>query len=249
MRQFSRAICIFTAIAGIGSGQTFEVATVKVNQSGRRPGEQDVVTAPGSLTMRNAGIMQAIVWAYKVSPLQVTGLTREDGDRYEIVAKASGPAKVDEMRIMLQNLLAERFKLKVHRENKEMSAIALLEAKGGHKLKESDADDGPGVVPMTEKMGLSGRKTTLDQLAMFLSMPLRTPVIDMTGLKGKYDFDFDISAFVPMDKDRVAGEPPPDPVTIIGTLLPKQLGLRIESRKMPVPILVVDHFEKVPAEN
>lgn len=102
---------------------------------------------------------------------------------------------------------------------------------------------------MTEKMGLAGRKTTLDQLAMFLSMPLRMPVIDMTGLNGKYDFDFDISAFVPQDKDRIPGDPPPDPVTILGTLLPKQLGLRIESRKLPVPILVVDHLEKTPAEN
>jgi uncharacterized protein (TIGR03435 family) len=190
------------------------------------------------------------MWAFKLPPARIT-ITDNSAlgfDRYDIDAKANGPAKVDEMRIMMQNLLTERFKITQHRETKEMAAYALVEAKGGNKLKESEADDGPGVSPMAAKMALSARKATLDQLAMYLAQPLRMPVVDMTGLKGKYDFELDISAYVPMDGDRQPGEPSPDPVYILQSVLPKQLGLKLESRKMPIEMLIVDHVQK-PAAN
>ena len=82
---------------------------------------------------------------------------------------------------------------------------------------------------------------------MFLSDPIHTPVVDMTELKGSYDFTFDITEFLP--RERVAGEPPPDPVAIMQTALPKQLGLKLEARKLPIDTLVIDHVEKTPSEN
>jgi len=81
-----------------------------------------------------------------------------------------------------------------------------------------------------------------------ISDPLRAPVIDMTGLKGRYDFTFDITQFVPRGP-RQAGEPEPDPVAVMQVALPKQLGLKLEARKMPVEMLVIDHIEKAPVEN
>ncbi|HTS64161.1 MAG TPA: TIGR03435 family protein [Candidatus Acidoferrales bacterium] len=253
MRQPIRGICVWAALATVGTGQTFEVASIKVSELFRRGGEgsrrMDIQAVPGSVTMRNVGVPQAIVWAYKVSPFQITNIQGLDfPDRYDILAKSSRPAKTDEMRVMMQALLAERFKLAVHRETKEMSAYALVEAKGGHKLTPASAEDGPGVSPMQGKLALGGKAATLDQLALFLADPLHAPVIDTTGLKGRYDFSFDLSGYVPQGP-RQPGEPEPDPVSILQNALQKQLGLKLEARKMPVEMLVIDHVEKAPVEN
>lgn len=252
MRQFVQSSCILAALAAAALGQTFEVASIKVSEGSRQGGEGrgrvDIQAVPGSVTMRNVAMQHLIIWSYKVSPAQITNSPGGDSERYDILAKAAGPIKTDDMRIMMQALLAERFKLVLHRETKEMSAYALIEAKGGHKLKESQAADGNGVLPIAGKMALGGQSATLDQLAMFLSDPLRAPCIDMTGLKGRYDFSFDISDYLPKGP-RQPGEPEPDPVSILQTALPKQLGLKLESRKMPIQMLVVDHVEKRPVEN
>jgi uncharacterized protein (TIGR03435 family) len=254
MRKPVQGACLLTVLACAAYGQTFEVASVKVSQLFRQGGEgsrrSKIDTTPGSLTMYNVGLPEVIRWAYNVTPFQIgPGLT--DGDRYDILAKAAGPATVDEMRPMLQKLLAERFKLAVHRETKEMSAYALVEAKGGHKMKQSEAGDGPGIVPTEgpSRIALDAHKASLDQLGLFLSGPLRTPVVDMTGLKGKFDFVLDITAYIPQEKDRQPGEPPPDPVSVLQTVLPKQLGLRLDARKLPIEMVMIDHVEKTPVEN
>jgi uncharacterized protein (TIGR03435 family) len=140
--------------------------------------------------------------------------------------------------------------MKTHHETKEIQAYVLVEAKGGNKLKPSEAKDGRGVLPVQQpgKMALSGQSATLDQLTMFLSGPLRAPCIDMTGLKGRYDFEFDLTTFG-VNGPPPPGEAPPDPVAVLQSALPKQLGLKLESRKMPVEMLVIDHVEKSPVEN
>ena len=240
------------ALASACAGQTFEVATIKVSQIFRQGGEGsrrvDIQAVPGSVTMRNIAMQHAMIWAYKVSPWQIGNSPGGDSDRYDILAKAAGPAKVDEMRVMMQALLAERFKLALHRETKEMQAYALVEAKGGHKLTPSQAADGPGVMPVPGRGNvLGGQSATLDQLAMFLSDPLRTPVIDMTGLKGRYDFTLDVTEYV--RGERPPGEPPPDPVSMIQMVLSKQLGLKLEARKLPIEMLVIDHVETKPVDN
>jgi uncharacterized protein (TIGR03435 family) len=129
-----------------------------------------------------------------------------------------------------------------------MSAYALVQTKNGHKLRNSGDSDGPGVRPTEgRKLGLTGHSATLDQLAFFLSSPLGIPVLDKTGLKGQYDFEFDLTSY------RTGGpgsaDPPQDPVAVLQAALPRQLGLRLEARKMPVDMLVVDRIEKTPLEN
>jgi uncharacterized protein (TIGR03435 family) len=236
-------------------GQAFEAASIKVlppGNSGDRRSPPVIEPTPGNLAMRNVGIGELVMWAFKIGPAQITNVqtAMTVTDRFDINAKASGPAKTDELRVMLQNLLAERFKLVTHRETKEVSAYVLVEAKGGHKLKVSDSADGRGVLPVQQqgKMALTGQSATLDQLTMFLSAPLRTPVIDQTGLKGRYDFEFDLTNFMNQGPPQ-PGEAPPDPVSILQAALPKQLGLRLEAKKMPIEMLVIDHIEKAPTEN
>jgi uncharacterized protein (TIGR03435 family) len=251
MRHFVQSACLVAFWAAAALGQTFEVASIKVSevfrQGGEGRGRVDIQAVPG-VTMRNVALGHAIIWAYKVAPVQITNVQNVMNERYDILAKAGGPAKTDEMRVMMQALLAERFKLALHRETKEMSAYALTEAKGGHKLKEAEAADGNGVLPVQGKMALGGQSATLDQLGMFLADPLRAPVVDMTGLKGRYDFTLDISEYLPKGP-RQPGEPEPDPVSILQTALPKQLGLRLEARKLPIQMVIIDHVEKPSLEN
>jgi uncharacterized protein (TIGR03435 family) len=242
------------ALTSLTYSQTFEVASFKVRPPAN-PGESVPTTVeptPGNLVMRNVGMGQLIMWAFKVGRAQVSNpeVAMAVTDRFDIIAKAAGPAKSDELRVMLQNLLAERLKLKTHRETKEISTYVLVEAKGGHRMKVSEAADGRGVLPVQQpgKMALTGQSATLDQLCTFLSGPLRTPVLDMTGLKERFDFEFDITSFN-VNAAPAPGEPPVDPVSVLQTALPKQLGLKLESRQMPVEMLVIDHVEPKPVEN
>lgn len=167
---------------------------------------------------------------------------------YEVVAKAPNHATTDEIRVMLQKLLTERFKMVFHYETKEMPAYVLVEAKDGQKLKAHEGDDGEGVVPLQRpRMGLTGHGATLDQLAMFLSGSLRTPVVDMTGLTAHYDFQVDITELVAQES--AAGGGPPDPVGLFQAALQKQLGLKLEARKTPVRLMVIDKLDTAPVEN
>jgi uncharacterized protein (TIGR03435 family) len=255
MRHLISGPCLLLAWAALAYTQTFEVASLKVlppvNDGDRRT-PPSIEPTTGNLAMRNVGMPELIMWAYKVGRAQVSNpeVAMAVTGRFDIIAKAAGPAKTDEMRVMLQALLAERFKMATHRETKEVSAYVLVEAKGGHKMKVSEAADGRGVLPVQQpgKMALSGQSATLDQLTMFLSGPLRIPVIDMTGLKGRYDFEFDLTSFG-VNGPPPPGEAPPDPVAVLQAALPRQLGLKLESRKMPVEMLVIDHVEKSPVEN
>ena len=239
------AILVFAAVC---QAQTFEVATIRmVDPSEPRGGRPDVKAVPGSVTMRNTGLGYALAWAYKIGPAHFNNIQALQQEHYDITAKAAGPATTDEMRVMMRALLAERFKLQLHRETKEVSAYALVEAKGGHKLTPASAPDGNGVWPVQGPgMALTGQSATLDQLAMFLADPLRAPVIDMTGLKARFDFQLNIDKYLTQP---ASGEARPDPVAILQTALQKELGLKLEARKLPVEMLIVDHFEKAPAEN
>jgi uncharacterized protein (TIGR03435 family) len=238
------------AILSACHAQTFEVASIKPTAESEVRKRADIQSVPGSVTMRSVGLIHLMIWSYKISPYQVTNPGVSENVRFDIQAKAAGPAKTDEMRLMMQKLLAERFQVKLHRETREMPAYVIVEAKGGHKLTPTDAPDGQGVLPVTDpnKMMLVAKAATLDQLAMFLSDPLHTPVVDQTGLKGRFDFTFDITDFT-IRAQRQPGEPEPDPVSILQQALPKQLGLKLESRKAPIEMFTIDRIETKPAEN
>jgi uncharacterized protein (TIGR03435 family) len=151
---------------------------------------------------------------------------------------------------MLQPLLEERFKLKVHRETREMPEYRLVIAKGGSKLREYRKEDGD-----TRQMGtrigrglIDAHGTEFNELVFFLRSELGRPVIDATGLTGKFDFKLE---WVPDESQPNSGgdAPPPDATgASIFAAIQEQLGLKLEAMKGPVEMLVIDHVEK-PSEN
>ena len=197
--------------------------------------------------MRNVTLKSAIRWAYHVMDYQVKGPDWINFERFDITAKAAGPAPDDQLRLMLQPLLAERFKLTLHKETKELPAYLLLPAKGGVKFHESEIADGEPVInPDKASMSVEVKGVPATQFVDMLSNILHAPVINNTGLSGRYDARINISKYLP---DGSGKEGAFDPISTILLGLQEELGLKLESKKVTLDLLVVDHAEKVPVEN
>jgi uncharacterized protein (TIGR03435 family) len=179
-----------------------------------------------------------------VKDFQVTGPEWLDSDHLDIAAKPSSTASEDQMRMMMQSLLADRVKLALHRITKETQAYVVVIGKGGAKLVESKSEGESDIQPDQARMQLTILRTPLSQLTDLLYNVLRTPVVDETGLKGKYDLNINVAKYVSMSSDG-----PPDPIGLIQTALQEELGLKLESRKVSLDMLVVDHAEKTATEN
>ena len=233
----------------------FDVASVKpsVNSTGGRKGGGlgilggnarggSFTVSPNALTARNATLSGCIQWAYGVRDYQVTGPGWMNDDRFDITAKAAGEVSEEQLRLMLRSLLAERFKLTFHRTSKEFQAYALTIAKNGPKLKESTTDGPPAI--RRNQGGVTLERASIAQLADALQPILQTPIIDDTGLKGRYDATVDITPYIPLD-----GSGPSDLISIAITALQDLLGLKLEPRKTQLDVLVVDHAERTPTED
>jgi uncharacterized protein (TIGR03435 family) len=252
----SRIVLIWCGISSGAFGQStpsarpFEVASVKPHQ-GPVP-RIDVSTSGPRLTAEAETVRGLIMYAYDLKNYQIPGspaLATVGDTFYDIVAKAeedSTPTK-DQFRQMLRLLLADRFKLAVHREKREMPVYALVAGKNGPKLKES-APDASGV----NHLGVNGRnyevtmpKATMDDVVGGIanSFPDR-PVVDRTGLTGTYEVKL---TYTPDIRSNRTGDPDPSEISIF-TAVQEQLGLRLAPEKAMIEILVVDHVEK-PSEN
>jgi uncharacterized protein (TIGR03435 family) len=222
----------------------FEVASIRPSEGGR----ENVEVLPGSVTMRNLRLSAAIRWAYNVLDVQVSGPDWLSTTRFDIVAKAGTPAREAELRSMMQKLLADRFKLEFHRETKELQALILTVGKNGHKLKEVEQEGSPSF--STGRLNLTGKGATVAQLIVFLSSQLRQPIVDQTGLTGRYDYFMDINAYITEEmRNQPGGGPPPEAPSIVAQALQSQLGLRVDPKKTPLEVLIVDKIEKTPTEN
>ena len=144
---------------------------------------------------------------------------------------------------MLEALLTERFRLALHRDKRSLSCLALAEGRGAPKLHRAD-DDSPGVL-RPARGTMAAQHATMSEFAASLSGPLRTQVIDKTGLAGRYDFTVDLSSYLSDAKPGIQT----DMTDIIRSTLREQLGLNLEPRKEPVEFLVIDHAEKSPLGN
>jgi len=279
MRIALRAGVLFLSAVGI-FGQsattplTFEVASIK--PSGTDDHRFMIQIQPGG-GLRTSGttLKMLLTQAYDVRDFQVSGGPGWiNTERYDITAKSEHSAEAqtlpddprkmtdeqrktvgDQMRERLRALLADRFQLTIHRETRDQSVYALVVAKGGPKLKESETKEGTGPRGMM-RMGraqLSGQGVQLEMLTRTLSSQLGRPVIDRTGLKGNFDFKLewtpDPGQPAAMPANGPDAPPPPDPNgPSIFTAVQEQLGLRLESQKGPVEMLVIDKVEK-PSEN
>jgi uncharacterized protein (TIGR03435 family) len=251
MRQRIRSGILVAFMAGAAWGQAaFEVASVKVNQLGKSGGEgsrrENLQVSPGTVTMRNLSLRSTIRWAYHVFDYQITGPDWLGSERYDIIAKAKGPATEEEMRPMMQALLAERFKLTLHRQTKEVSAYVLVVAKGGPKFKESPGEGDPLLEPNQKTMSFSAKRVPISFMIDHLSDLFHAPIVDMTGLKGHYEVTIDVAKY--MAEMQSHGDVPPDPQALIVRGLQDELGLKLEPKKTSVDLLIIDGAEKLPVE-
>jgi uncharacterized protein (TIGR03435 family) len=183
-------------------------------------------------------------WAYDLKDYEISGPDWiKIDERYEVIGKAAGPAPESEVRRMLQTLLLDRFQMKVHRETKELPVYVLLAGKGDPKVKEVAADAQPS-------FGSGGATSAsflaqpISRFTFMLSRRMDRPVLDKTGLKGRYDFTIDLSGLGFNGREpEVPGGPS------IFTTVQRDLNLRLEARKEPIEILVIDSVNKVPTEN
>jgi uncharacterized protein (TIGR03435 family) len=242
--------CLLSWVAAAQSnGPVFDEASIRPSQTPQGRGlpslREDIKTEPARLTMSNVTLNTAARWAYKLGVYEISGPDWISNDRYDILATAAAPVSEDQIRTMLQSLLAERFKLTVHRQQKDVSGYALAMGKKTPKITEV-TEGGGGEGSMTgAALVFEGHKMPLSRLTDILASALKLPVRNMTGLEGNYDFKLDMRSYL---LNRQPGDPPLDLAGIAITAIDEQLGLRLEARKIGVNMLMVDRAEK-PGDN
>jgi uncharacterized protein (TIGR03435 family) len=239
------AACVCTALAQ--PGPVFDAASIRPSDTPAGKGlaslREDITISPGGLNMKNVTLITAVRWAYKLAVYEISAPDSLNNDRYDIVAKSAGPATEDQLRLMLRALLTERCMLAFHRQPKELSAFVLAQGKDPVKLQ---SGEGGGEGSMTGAgLVFQGHKMPLSRLADIVSSAIKLPVLDKTGLDGVYDFTLDLRPYLAA---RQAGDGPLDITDIATSALKDELGIRLESRKVQMDVLVVDRAEK-PAAN
>lgn len=245
----------------------FDVASVKPDESGRA-GSDGFQVAYGTLTVRNVSLKMLIQAAYRTQgPRILGGPTWLSSDRYDVIAKGPATANKEQVWLMLQSLLADRFKVHLHSESKDLPIYELQVAKGGPKLpKRDDSDCGDAsspdpsgrlsvnpcgaLVSFWAPQGgvIQGQKVGIPELANTLTAFVDRPVVDRTGLRGTFDVEL---RWTPDDYHFAAGQSEvphvaesPEPGPSIIAAVQEQLGLKLTSVKGPIEVLVIDHAEK-----
>ncbi len=290
---------------------SFDVATIKpfVPQPGRGggrlfffggsrggPGTSD----PGRIQYPMITLKDLLMTAYDVKDFQISGPSWLNEERFVIEATMPPETTKQQFHVMLQNLMADRFKMTIHRETKELPMYTMVVGKNGPKLTESPQisaeeeakDPTPPPLPAGRgpmKMGpdgfpnlplpsggrgglftimtpfgarLVGQRQTMQNLAERLSSVLTKPVTDATALTPKFDFTLTYSMDGLNNQMKLPAPPPPgeggrgprempdvEPPQNIFAAIQSQLGLKLEPKRGPVDLLVVDHAEKTPTEN
>ena len=216
-----------------------------------------VLVRGNTLNAEHVSLNELVAFAYNLRDVQLSGgpawadrshATLRDAELYQVTAKDSSdpPPPTEVFRQMLQTLLAERFRLKVHHAQKDLPVYNLVVKKGGPKLKKSPADaEFSSVSSSKGKFGVQvvTTKVTMQKLVDTLSLYAGRPVFDKTGLLASYDFTLE---FVPERVAAAAGAAADGPSLF--TAIPEQLGLKLESAMAPFDVVVIDHADK-PSEN
>lgn len=210
--------------------------------------------SPARLNVKNQTLRDLLKFALNIRDYQSNGGPGWiDEDRYDIVASTGGETKMAKKRLMLQALLAERFGLATHSETREISGYALVIAKGGPKFGVTKSEQGSLMLGRNPRglRTLTARKSQMPALAAILSDVLGRPVIDATGLTESYDLTMewtpDIGEAPLSRKGSASGEPVVDSGSdgpSIFSAMQEQLGLKLEGRKVPAQITVVDRVQK-----
>lgn len=258
----------------------FEVASIKPSPH-PTPGAGMTVgcrggpgtTDPVLYTCGNLSFSNLVTMAYNVAYYQLSGPDWTNSIRFDLRASVPPGTTKEQLPLMIQTLLAERFKLAVHRESREMQRYELTVARSGAKFKDGAAPPPPnpdtpppapgpltrdkdgypvigprgGMAIMNDKARIYYPEMTMAALATQLSGQFAAPVADVTGLTGKYEINIYWIASAPGVGAATADAAPSGPD--LKQALQDQLGLRVESKKGPVEFVIVDHAEKTPSDN
>jgi uncharacterized protein (TIGR03435 family) len=252
-RWFSLVLILTPTAFGQSPAKTpeFEVADVKASSSTKpEPGKGRILPG-GRIELPNMSIRNLIMAAYDVQENLITGGPGWiDSDRFDIVAKAPADTPPNMLRVMLQPLLADRFKLSIHREDKPMPVYAMVAGKGGPKLEKAAGgqqqcrwnNPGSGLIQREcHNMTMAELASDLPKWGM---ANVDLPVVDMTETPGAYDFQLQWST---PGKGDAPGATDAGASTIFDAM--GQIGLKLEQRKRPVSVIVIDRVERIPAAN
>jgi uncharacterized protein (TIGR03435 family) len=230
----------------------FEVATIKPVDPDAKAGRYIIMQGTHRFVEKAYTLKLLIAAAYDLNPRAISGGPAWiESEHYDIVAVTPGEVRPthDEQMSMLRSLLADRFKLTFHREEKVFSIYELTVAKSGPKLKASTAppDDPPALISTVypQRIVMPARNATMSDLARLMQRAiLDRPVVDKTGLSGRYDFDLEWAP----DETQFGGEVPAAsaeaPSPPLFSAIQQQLGLRLEATRGPIAALVVDKAER-----
>lgn len=241
MKRFGIVPVFLCSVASIIAQSQFDAATLKSSP----PTEGDLIyinlgrIQNGRVTLTNASLSDCLKFAYSiVADAELVGpdWIRSKAIRFDIVAEAPPDTPRERMLLMLQALLAERLKVAVHHESRELAYLALVQAKNGPKMRKADANPTPPKAPMISGSIVSNGMS-MQTLTLLLSRFQRETVLDQTGLDGLFEIKLEWSPNQNTDGPALP------------TALQEQLGLRLESHKGPADVLVVDSAEKIPADN
>jgi uncharacterized protein (TIGR03435 family) len=238
-------LCILTAaFASLALCQEFEVVSVRPNKSTSY--NSSFTNDQGRLAATNISLRGLIWRAYGLQDYQVEGPDWVNSERFDISATVpealpKGETFAAAFEMMMQKMLADRFKLVVHREQRIRPAYGLMVAKSGIKFKQARASDCGSHSRNNRGTHFVGTCVSMEAFAEFLAkrgrdLPVDLPVLDMTGLQGFYNLKLDWVV------DSTSG-------VILPIALEEQLGLKLETRKAPMEILVVDSARRTPSEN
>jgi bla regulator protein blaR1 len=271
-----------TQVVPVENAPAFDVVSIRENTSGEA-GQTSRRLPGGRMVMNNLPLRTLIISAFGLQPQQLAGGPAWiDSARYDITAQASGefaatePGTVGPMNLMMQRMLADRFRLAVHTERRELPIYTLTMARSDRRLgprirtaaidcqaamnemmKQAQGsgappappqrpDGGPGCGMRMAPGSLTAGGTSMAALARLLAVPVGRLVLDRTGLDGGFDFDLEFTADPPAGASPAPSQNPDAPS--IFTALDEQLGLKLEAVRAPVEVLVIDRVER-PSEN
>jgi uncharacterized protein (TIGR03435 family) len=265
------AMAMGAGLTAQNAGTEFEVASVKRNNSA-----SDAMRFPppanGQFAVANVSLKVLIAYAFNVQGSDISGDPAwVASDKYDVTAKAAEAGlTLDQYRPRVETLLRDRFKMVVHRESRDRNGFILVTAKGGPRLTEANPQScvergaprdpaKPAAITcgtfFTGPSSLEVKKMPMAQFASTLAMVLGNPVLDKTGIAGSFDIHLEFNpegtnltgrGAAPLD---AAGDGEDRARPSLVTALQQQAGLRLESARVPVTILVIDHIERTPAEN
>lgn len=261
MTRSAMAACLIAgaAFAQPAARPEFEVATIHPVAPGSRLSRIGTNNDPGMMQMEAMSLRDLVRDAYDVKDYQVEGPDWTGSERYNITAKVPAGATRGQRLLMEQNLLSDRFHLAVHREQKDMQVYALTVGKNGLKIEPAAADPAlegkpHGYMRFRGVGHMEAVKMTFAGFADLISSFVDHPVVDRTGIKDDFDFKLDFAmdaaalkiggAPAKAERRADAAEDLPSIFTAVQTL-----GLKLEPRKEPMDLIVIDHAEKIPTEN